>query len=269
MAKRGILPQEVIDAIESSDVSVLRNLYEQGKIDVKARNEFGKNMWYVAINENASNEVLRLLHDWNVDFDLRYSLGSCWTSIVVGDKRRILDFLLDNRVVDVSKFPRNSGHESPLGLAVIWGRLYIVEKLIAFGTDVNLKGDSGTAPIHSAACGTSEFRIPILDLLLINGADLESEDLFGHTPLRFAVVRRDVEMVRALLSRGASPFSNVETDGSFELSLQTSDQRIRVLIERVRLALVLSSARTVIRLGIRAPIRRLPVELIRKLVAYH
>jgi ankyrin repeat protein len=55
-----------------------------------------------------------------------------------------------------------------------------VKALILGGTDVNLKDDKGWTALHFAS---QEFNKEIVTLLLNNGADPNSVDLDGNTPM--------------------------------------------------------------------------------------
>ncbi len=81
----------------------------------------------------------------------------------------------------------------------------VVELLIQWGAEVNRQSGPGkSTPLHMAARRGHVF---LADILLGAGADIESKDSKGETPLRRAVNCQQESMVHFLLSRGANPQS--------------------------------------------------------------
>ena len=76
--------------------------------------------------------------------------------------------------------------EYPLGLTIREGDFELTEMLLKYGADPNIhKG----LLLHHAI---SKKRLKIIDLLLQHGADLNSVDRFGYTPLCRAIYHKDV-----------------------------------------------------------------------------
>ena len=88
-----------------------------------------------------------------------------------------------------------------LHIAANWGRLPWIEALVAAGANVNATGDSGQAPLHSAA----GRHVDCIVALLAAGADPNLTTLkTGRTPLHYAAARGEVRRVAALLAAGAN-----------------------------------------------------------------
>jgi len=47
---------------------------------------------------------------------------------------------------------------------------------------------------------------PLIELLLIRGADINSKDLYGNTPLMLAISHNNHEAIHSLLKNGSDPF---------------------------------------------------------------
>jgi len=81
--------------------------------------------------------------------------------------------------------------------------LSMIETLISYGANVNIrdKGQSWSALSFAARdCGPDVCRA-----LLDAGADVDSKDVFGNTPLIRAIMAAKEENVNLLVSYGANP----------------------------------------------------------------
>ena len=83
---------------------------------------------------------------------------------------------------------------------------------LLLNTDVNSEDDEGQTPLHmtikqhSLSKSRGEFKektYSILMYLLESGADMEHrERLKQHTPLLYAIARKDIEVALKLMQRG-------------------------------------------------------------------
>jgi Protein kinase domain/Ankyrin repeats (3 copies)/Ankyrin repeats (many copies) len=113
------------------------------------------------------------------------------------------------------------------------GRAEIVQKLLAYGVDVNQLDYSGQTALHCAAgygyeelvtlllengadvqqmdneeqtalyCAAGGGNLQVVEILLRNGADIQAIDAEGRTALQLAASRGHTDVVRTLLNRGA------------------------------------------------------------------
>jgi ankyrin repeat protein len=78
-----------------------------------------------------------------------------------------------------------------------------VKLLIAEGADINASMGDSTGPwtplLHAASAGQAQ----VVKLLLQQGAKVDTGDLYGYTPLFYALWSRDEESVKAIISAGA------------------------------------------------------------------
>ena len=76
---------------------------------------------------------------------------------------------------------KNSYGNTPLHIAISYGRTSIVKALIAAGSNLENKSNfRGVTPLHVA---TENGYIAIVNVLITSGANLESENIVGITPL--------------------------------------------------------------------------------------
>jgi len=80
------------------------------------------------------------------------------------------------------------------------GRIERVRQLLADGADIDSKNFEGRSPLHTACMHGYEA---IVRLLLEKGAKTDSTDRDGRTPLHLAVLHDKESIVRILVDRGA------------------------------------------------------------------
>ncbi|XP_031776860.1 putative ankyrin repeat protein RF_0381 [Nasonia vitripennis] len=80
------------------------------------------------------------------------------------------------------------------------GRLSLVEMLLTFGADVNSKDHNGCSPIQ---CAVYTGDLELVQTLIKAGADIENRNRMGVTPLFDSILYCNIDMVRLLLSYGA------------------------------------------------------------------
>jgi ankyrin repeat protein len=91
-----------------------------------------------------------------------------------------------------------------------------------YGADVNAAGVlCGKTPLHVAADRRKESMVPMLSVLMEHGADINSVDKDGNTPLFVAASHGDLEVVRILAKHGAD-ISAVNKDGNTPLFVAAS-----------------------------------------------
>jgi ankyrin repeat protein len=131
----------------------------------------------------------------------------------------------------------NAAGFSALHLAARSGFTEIAKVLLAAGADVNAVAHGGT-PLHEAI---PRNRMPMIDLLLNSGADLEAttpvhyEPAPGYTPLMLAVGYNFPSIAEHLLIRGANVnATNAAGETVLQLAarLETPAQTLRSILER-------------------------------------
>ena len=90
--------------------------------------------------------------------------------------------------------------KSALHNAVIKGNSFMVQNLIANGTDVNCVSASGVTPLHEAC---HYGHTDIVRLLLHAEAEIETQDNEGWTALHYAAKYKQHQCIKLLLKEGA------------------------------------------------------------------
>ncbi len=89
---------------------------------------------------------------------------------------------------------------SALHYAVMRGRMPLIDLLLTRGADVNSRTRMGTTPLHTAVLYA---RLEVAELLLDSGADLNAQSSSGATPLAIADAARNQPLSAMLRARGA------------------------------------------------------------------
>ncbi|CAB0038941.1 unnamed protein product [Trichogramma brassicae] len=150
------------------------------------------------------------------DHGYTYLHGACFS----GDIETVQRFVSQGVDVDVDSFTY-----SPLHIACKYRRVDVVKVLLESGAEPNrLDKEDKSTPLHALArlrvCDCAEFctdnidddkiekkRRPvdeIVNLLVAKGANIETRNARGFTPLESAVSLLDYELTKSLLERGAS-----------------------------------------------------------------
>jgi hypothetical protein len=129
--------------------------------------------------------------------------GQVRQAIASGDLERVITLMTANP--DLHRGPRGDGHETPLGwvtdcrAATSTKRLAIAQWLIDHGSDVHQNGDGPLACSSHAKC------IPMMELLVANGADVNGLWM-GWFPVLFVPCENlDPIAIQWLLDHGADP----------------------------------------------------------------
>ena len=89
---------------------------------------------------------------------------------------------------------------SVLHFAVMKGRLPIIDLLVTRGADINSRTRTGTTPLHTAVF---YGQLPVVDYLAAKGADVNARSASGTTPLQLAISARKEPIAARLRELGA------------------------------------------------------------------
>jgi ankyrin repeat protein len=115
----------------------------------------------------------------------------------------VAEFLLE-RGADINL---RDGNEATILHSWGWGgdpadAARVIKFAISHGADVNaLQGESRWTPLHSACY---QGRGSVAEVFIDNGADVNAKDKHSHTPLYFAVRKKDIDTVKLLIAKGAN-----------------------------------------------------------------
>jgi len=90
------------------------------------------------------------------------------------------------------------------------GRKEIAELLIAKGADLNTKNKDGGTPLHNAAW---KGHVEIAKLLIVKNADVNAKDVEGQTPLDWAEEEKHTEIVDLLRKHGGKTGEELKAEG--------------------------------------------------------
>ncbi len=244
--------EKIVEAIEDDDVEWFERHKE--RLSTWRHVHDGRLILYVAIEHQASNEILQKLVDSGVNPNELWKHESIWFRPIFRGQKRIFNFLLNVPGADLNVRDPVL-RRTPLHLSVIYnGNDEFTETLLKTpGVDVDAQTLLGDTALHLAV---ERGKYSTVDLLLKHGAN---PYLSGRpfTPLSFAIISLEYRCVESFVSHG------VWNDDQIESALRVClDPEIVRLMERVRLAMTLVSPRVIKRIGVRSAVRVLPPELI-------
>lgn len=187
--------------------------------NLNAQDADGKTPLYHACENNRSS-VVKILVSAGANLELTKKNG--YTAIMIASKKgyyNIVKILAENGAEHKKNqcihFAAKRGHPNVLSI------------LLEHDTPIDLKCELyGMTPLHNA-CQYGQYESTAL--LIENGADLNSLDNVGNTPLHFAMHSKHIDLVRILLQRGAS------TDGNYKQPIidliSYSHKMVKVFLE--------------------------------------
>lgn len=180
----------LLAAFESDDLERIRSLVEEDPDVLTVKAPGGVPLPLAALYHGREDHA-DLLLELGVRLDVH-------TAAALGREEE-LTAMLDRRRASVRD--RSPDGWTPLHLASYFGRLEAATALIDRGADVRARSENPmqNTPLHAAAAGG---RMALVMLLVDRGADVNAEAA-GVAPLDIACGRRDDEMVRYLVDRGA------------------------------------------------------------------
>ena len=92
----------------------------------------------------------------------------------------------------------NSSGTKPLHSAVKGNSIQCVKLLLEKGADVNARNRDGYTAIFSVS------TVDIAEILVENGANLNTVGRYNSTPLKYAIARQHIDVVRYLITQGAN-----------------------------------------------------------------
>lgn len=189
------------ETVREGNIERVRALLSAGaKVNEKEQSYMGNTPVYLATC-TGNKEVLKLLIDSGADVNTRNNLG----------QTALDNALLQEYDLEVIKILTNAGaHVQPdFGRSAMHyltqkNNPKLIEFLLSQGVDVNAPDDRNRTPLHTAAIyNKAESHRASVEMLLKNGAEVDTRCQSGETALYFLVKKADVGMVRLLIDGGA------------------------------------------------------------------
>ncbi len=233
---------------ESEQVDLLKEEIAQGA-DLAARDESGRTALHVAV-EHGRRRAVEVLLEAGADVELPEDAAPAYRALHRACLPRATNGEVDPDLVVLlleggARADVADDHgTTPLHLCVSWCDAELVERMIGHGAQASARDRAGATPLlvsvrrgavptplaglieseaqaplvasgrrHNPALARLE-DVAVLEVLLAEGADPNSPDKHGVTPLHGAAAAGTVWAVRALLEAGAAPDSGDEWDAT-------------------------------------------------------
>lgn len=171
----------------------------------------------------ASENVLKILKDPPDTVDLEIQLLD---AAKAGDLETVQRIIQGNPHA-VNCRDLDGRHSTPLHFAAGYNRVPVVEYLLANGAEVHASDKGGLVPLHNA-CSYGHYEVT--ELLVKHGANVNVADLWKFTPLHEAAAKGKYEIVKLLLKHGADPTKKNRDNASPSDLVREGDQDVADLL---------------------------------------
>ncbi len=195
----------LFNAIANGDINTVSNLINQVSNINSIKDEFGNSPLHIAIKHHHLDIVKILINKGiNLNEEDKYGRNALHLAIIYSSKEKDESTDIIWEIIDRISYDDNIIFEltdkgkSPLHLAIEYQLYYITELLMK------------------------------LEINRIGSADVDIRDNFGWTPLHYAVVNKNKEIIELMLDYGANPYlTNKNGQTPFEF---TKNDDIKVLL---------------------------------------
>ncbi|MEQ9115740.1 MAG: ankyrin repeat domain-containing protein [Rickettsiales bacterium] len=170
--KGELLNQDMLQAAAGGDIESVRNLLQSGACPNAVDNSGKTALHYAALN---GNDLL--------------------TDILVESGANI-----EQGIVQFTDLGPEMTELTPVEQAAWNGQLHIIEKLVAYGADLDTCDElSNTLLMRAISFGHNALAAKLIEL----GADLNAKNFLGRTALHIAVEQTNRELTKLLIEKGA------------------------------------------------------------------
>ena len=90
-------------------------------------------------------------------------------------------------------------NDFPMHKVAIWGNIDLAQVLLDNGADINSIGEDNDTPLHRAIAGR---KLTMIKFLLSNGADVTLKNIYGSTVIDDALISNDKNIIGLFASYG-------------------------------------------------------------------
>jgi ankyrin repeat protein len=208
----------MFEAVQSGDVASVISLLDADPDLVNAKNEKGVSAVLLA-TYFGQREIAEVLLARGAELNI-------FEAAAVGNLDRIKTLVAENEGLINS---HSSDGFTALGLAAFFGRKEVMNFLLTHGADPNAASENQmrVMPLHSAVAHRQpEIATAMVESLLLNGAEVNSAQDGGWTPLHQAAAHGQIEIIKLLLEHkanvnsksddGTTPLQMAQNKGYFE-----------------------------------------------------
>ena len=165
-------------ASRTGDIEAVYSFLERG-INVDFKDKYGFTPLYEAVSENHF-DIVKILTDYNADTDILYEEGN--------DEYNVLHLAVSNKDISAK----------------------IVELLVKKVTNINQKDrPHGNTALWYACYSGYPNNYKIAELLLQNGAKIDTKNIYGKTVLDMANQRDDIPEFKKMLEKYQNKYDDI------------------------------------------------------------
>jgi ankyrin repeat protein len=202
---------------------------------ITAKDGLGNNMLHYAAEWGLTNNAIPVIIRNGIPVDTQNAIGQTPLFMAAkSDNPFTLRIFIEN---NANLNARDSQGNSALHAAVHWNAIISATFLVSTGMDINAHSLNGNTPLHDTVSSerieieskaVSSERIEIESLLIRHGANLESRNMDGNTPLMEAVKSGYVKSVEKLIASGADT-STRNANGDTPLHIAVGSERVEIV----------------------------------------
>ena len=200
--KEGLTPlQQASQSTREGYLDIMRFLLDHGA-NGDSRDDHGNTALHFAASKGHL-EVARMLLERGANIDSQNDEGLTplqQASQVMWERHLCISLLLDH---GANVNARDNHGNTALHFAASGGPPNTARILLERGANVNSQNNKGLTPLHQASQSMREGYLDIMHFLLDHGANWNSRDNHGNTALHFVASKGRLEAARILLERGA------------------------------------------------------------------
>ena len=192
-------PAKMLKIVKSCKINLLKEYYEDDKMNVDTVFDDGNTLLTISVKKGCKS-VVEFLLEKNASPDVQYQkTGDTPLSLAVkSNNEHISTILLENGAHPDSI---NFYGDTPLIIASQRGYMKMIALLVKAGANPNIANYEGITPLIELVIRSNEKSVEYL--IKKSNADINQADIYGNSPLMYAVTNNDIDMTKLLLMYNA------------------------------------------------------------------